>query len=103
MPYPLLAEISDKMMSWPTLLGWNVGLIVLAWAIAKVARWLVVIPFLLAGVLALSAIDELRDRFVGPAVVHELGYGYVALSFLPVIFVVVIAVRTRKRSPASSA
>jgi ABC-type Co2+ transport system permease subunit len=98
MPSPILAEVSDKMMSLPTLIVWNVVLVLVARAVAEKSRWFALIPFSLATVLALSALEELRDPFVGPAVIHELGYRYAALSFLPLIVVATIAARKRKNA-----
>jgi hypothetical protein len=98
MPSPILAEVSDKMMSLPVLVAWNVVLILLALALAKKSRWFVLLPFAFALVLAAGAIEELRDPYVGPAVIHELGYGYVALSVLPLLAIAAVSARRKKNA-----
>ena len=91
-----LAEVSDKMMSFPQLLLWNVGLIVVAWWLVRRSRWLVLIPLFMAAIFAVGTVDELRDPHVGPAVMHELGYPYVALSVLPFLAVAGLLIRGSK-------
>ena len=91
-----LAEVSDKMMSFPQLLLWNVGLIVAAWGLVRRSRWLVVIPPFVAAIFAVGMLEELRDPHIGPAMMHELGYPYVALSVLPFLAVAALLVRGRK-------
>lgn len=84
----LLAEVSDKGMSFPSLLLWNAAIIVATWWLVGRSRWLVLIPLAVAAILALATVDELRDPHVGPALIHELGYSYFVLSFLPLAAVV---------------
>jgi len=96
LPSSILAEVSDKMMSFPALIVWNVVLVLVAWVAAKKNRWLVLLPLSLAAILAFGAAEEYRDPFVGPAVIHELGYSYAALSFLPLYAVVTFTMRKKK-------
>ena len=106
----MLAEVSDKMMSFPTLVVWNIAFVLVTWALVKKSRWLALIPFPLATLFALGAIEEWRDPYIGPAVIGELGYGYLALDILPFCTVVTLAALKRKNAnpapapqPASSA
>jgi len=85
-------------MSMPTLVVWNAVLVLAAWALAKKSRWLALIPFLFAAVLAFGALEEFRDPFVGPAMIRELGYGYAVLSFLPLLAVAAVAARKKKNA-----
>ena len=89
----LVAEVSDKMMSFPTLLLWNAALIVAAWWLVRRSRWLALVPLCVAAIFALATLDELRDPHVGPAVIHELGYAYVALIFFPSVVVLALLIR----------
>lgn len=83
-----LAEISDKMLSFSALITWNVILISLAWVLTRKSRWLLFIPLPPAVLFALGTLDELRDPYMGPAVVCELGYGYVVLGLLPLAAII---------------
>jgi hypothetical protein len=95
-PIPILAEVNDKMMSFPTLVAWNVALIMLALVFAKKKRWLALLPCSFAFFLALGTFEELCDPFVGPAVIHELGFGYVTLSFLPLLAIMAVVVSAKR-------
>jgi hypothetical protein len=96
LPTPIVAEVSDKLMSLSALVAWNAMLAVIAWTLAKKSVLLVLAPLFVAMLLAAVSLEELCDPFVGPAVIHELGYGYAALSFLPLLTIVVIVIRTKK-------
>ena len=88
------------MMSYPVLIAWNVGLVWLAWALAKKNRWLALIPVPIAALFALGAVDILRDAHFRPAVIHELGYSYIALGFVPLLAIIVVAVTRKKPNKA---
>lgn len=96
LPTPLMAEISDKMMSWPALVVLAVGLSVAAWLLSRKGKWLVLIPLPLALWLAAGAIEEIRDASLAPAVIQELGYSYWVTSFVPLVAVVVAAGASKK-------
>jgi len=96
-PFLVLAEVSDKMMSFHALIAWNTALPLVTWMLKKKSRWLTLIPIMPAALFALGSLEELRDPDFGPAVIHELGYGYVALSFLPLLMTTIVAVLSKKR------
>lgn len=97
----VLAEVSDKMMSWPILTLWSFGLVLLAWALSRKKKWRLVIPLPFAALLAFAMFEELHDPDVGPAVISELGYCYVALPFLPLLAIAVLLLSKNKKSNQS--
>ncbi len=79
-----LAEIADKE---PSVLQLWIVAIVLSTAAATFARWrrwAVLVPFALAAVWLAAVFAELRDPHVGPAILQELGRGYVVQSVVAV-------------------
>jgi hypothetical protein len=93
---PVLAEISDKMLSWPALLAWTSGLSAAAWLLARKKKWLVLIPLPLALLFAAGSIEEMRDPFFASAVIQELGYSYWIVSFVPLVAIIAAACIQKK-------
>ena len=90
---PFVAEVSDRMMSFPAILLLHAVLIAAAWWLVRRSRWLVLIPLCVSAVFAFATLDELRDPHVGPAMLRELGYVYAALGFVPFVVVVALLIR----------
>ena len=95
----ILAEVSDKMNSWPTIIAWMV--LVSAASVITIRRrsWLAVIPGFFAVLWAWSAFDILTDRFMRPAVIAELGLSYILIEFLPLTVFVAFGIIERKKKP----
>jgi hypothetical protein len=78
----MFAEVSDKE---PTIVViWSVGILV-SLACFFVCRWrrlaaCLVLP--VAAIWAFGITSEVRDPYVGPAIVQELGRSYVASAYL---------------------
>ena len=88
----MLAEVVDKE---PTLLIiWFVALVLSAgsFALGRWRRWAALIALGPVVAWAIALLSELRDPWVGPAILDELGRGYVVqsyvASFTPVVFIV---------------
>lgn len=82
---PAWSEVMDKE---PTLseIWWSSSLSAgLAWLLGRCFPWLGWLALFLLGP-ALGALFECYDRFVGPAIVHEAGSGYVIQAHLAVAF-----------------
>lgn len=76
----------------------------LAWLLGRFRPWLGWLA-LLPALPALLAVEECHDRFIGPAIFHEAGPGYVAQAHLAVAlvllsFVAGLARRRRARPTA---
>lgn len=100
----ILAEVGDKIPRLPVLVLWCAGISVLAWALGRKKRWLGLLTLPLAGFYAAVVTAEPLDRFVGPAIVRELGYSHSAVCFALAIipFAIVVASffeRTSNQSP----
>jgi hypothetical protein len=101
---PILAEVADKEPTLPHIWCLAVifsvsGLFLCRWRAASA-----LLALLPAAIWAIALISELRDPFVGPAMIRELGRGYVAQADLaalipllipPVIVAIKFCRRTR--------
>jgi len=95
---PILAEVADKMNSWPTEIAWMVGISLASVVALRRRSWLAVIPGLFALLWSWGAYDILTDRFMRPAVIAELGLSYILIQFLPlIVFVAFFVPAIRKR------
>lgn len=77
-------EVMDKE---PSLLQiWVVSLVlgIGGFVLARYKYWLPLVVLAFALILAWSQLFELRDPFVGPAIVREAGYSYVVQSYLAI-------------------
>jgi len=100
---PILAEVADKE---PTIIAiWCIavflcvgGFLLCRW---RRAAGVIVLP--LAAVWAWGLFSEIRDPYVGPAILNELGRGYVAQAYLAALipFVVVAIGFWRRRHDAA--
>jgi hypothetical protein len=90
------------MMSFPALVAWTLGLVATAWTLMRRRKWLAVVPLPFAVLFASGAFDAARDPHIGPAIIHELGYTYVALGFVPLTEILVL-VFILKKKPANKA
>ena len=97
-----LAEVGDKVPRLPVLFLWSAAIMVFAWALIRWKKWLAILPLFVAVCFAIGATAEPRDPFVGPAIVHELGYGYIAFAYLaaalPFIAIARLLLRRRKNA-----
>jgi hypothetical protein len=95
---PILAEVADKMNSWPALAAWLAGISIASAVALRRRSWLAIIPGLFALLWTWSAYDILTARFMRPAVIAELGLCYILVQFLPLLtFVVSSAIEIKKR------
>lgn len=98
----LLSEVGDKVPRIPVVFFWSVAIVVLAVTVIRVKKWLAIVPGILAGLFAVAVTAELRDPFVGPAVVRELGYSYAALCYfaaaIPVVMIVALLSRRKAKA-----
>ena len=83
--FSILAEVADKELSVATL--WIVAAILAAasFTLCRWRRWTALIAVLVIAVWLLLLLSEIRDHFVGPAILHELGRGYVAQTYLAAV------------------
>ena len=102
----ILAEVGDKVPRLPVVFMWSAFIALLAWALIRKKKWLAIIPGVLAGLFAVAATAETRDPFVGPAIVGELGYGYVGLCYfaaaIPIVVIVALLLRKETEPNQSS-
>ncbi|MBK8477052.1 MAG: hypothetical protein IPL39_12370 [Opitutaceae bacterium] len=92
-----LAEVSDKMNSWPALIAWVAGISAASVVALRKRSWLAAIPGLLALLWAWGACDIVADRFMRPAVITELGMSYILIEYVPLaVFLVLLLIRTKK-------
>ncbi len=73
---------------WLVALALSVGSL----ALCRWRRWAALVSLGATAVWAAALLSELRDPFVGPAILQELGRGYVVqnyiAAFIPVAFIV---------------
>jgi hypothetical protein len=104
--FPMLAEVADKELSVPTL--WLVVAVLAAasFLLCRWRRWAALIAFPLVAIWLWLLLSEIHDRFVGPAIVRELGRGHVAqtylAAFLPLVFLA-LGLAWRRRHPSNHA
>jgi hypothetical protein len=81
----ILAEVADKEFTAATVVLSSLVAAAFGFGLVRLSKWLVPLAIIPAVLWALLVVPELNDRFVGPAILRELGPGYVALSYLSVI------------------
>ena len=99
----VLAEVSDKMASPAAMVVWNIVLAVSTGLLARKKSWwaaLTVLPLLIAAMMAWLTIDELRDPYIGPAILHELGWGYIVSGLTPLFLASGIVIARLLRRPS---
>ena len=79
---PAIAEVGDKVPSIPLLWGSALAMTVVAFALTRIRPWwgLIVLPLGLLQAVAWHR--EIWSPDVGPAIVRELGSGYIVTSYL---------------------
>ena len=102
--FSTLAEVADKE---PTVVWlWTVTAIISAvsFALCRWRRWAAIITIPAAVIWISVLLPEIRDRFVGPAILQELGRGYVVqtyfAAFVPLLFLV-LGLTYRRREPSN--
>jgi len=99
---PVLAEVGDKIPRLPVLFLWSTALVLLSWALIKKTKWLAIVVLPMAALFAVGATQEPRDEFVGPAIVHELGFSYIILAHvaaaLPFIAILALILRRNEKT-----
>ena len=78
----VLAEVMDKEPPAYALLLLGVGIAVAAFFAVRFSVWTLLLFLPLACLAADALTSEIRDPFVGPAIVHEAGYSYVVTGYV---------------------
>lgn len=83
-PVAAVAEVMDKEPTLPVLFGWTAIFLLPALLLARLNAWatLLVLPF--SAVYAFGTAGELLDDQIGPAILREGGWAYVAPAILSV-------------------
>lgn len=104
---PLIAEVADKEPPAWTFVECAIVCIVMSWPLVRWKKWLAVVAFPLAFVSAAIVLEEVRSPDVGPAIVQELGYSYVAIAYAsalaPFFFTGALLLRKKRGEPDASA
>jgi hypothetical protein len=102
----ILAEVADKEFSGATLWAVSPILAAVSFALCRWRRWAAVLILPIAAVWVWLVLSEIRDRFVGPVILQELGRAYVIQSYLtaliPVVFLLLSLV-WKRREPSNRA
>ena|ERR1043165_9527444 len=89
---PILAEVADKEFSVATLWVVTAVLSAVAFALSRWRRWATIIALPPIFIWMWLLLSEIHDRFVGPAILAELGRGYFVQTYLsallPVAFLI---------------
>ncbi len=98
----VLAEVADKE---PTLVMlWTVAAVLslASFALCRWRRWAAVIAIAATVIWIFILLPEVHDRFVGPAILQELGRGYVIqtyiAAFAPLFFILLGLYRVRTQT-----
>jgi hypothetical protein len=81
----IFAEVMDKEPSLTQIWTEFGVLILLGTGLTLLHRWLALLVVPIIFLYAFGTLDELQDPYVGPAMLHEAGRGYVIQSYLAVI------------------
>jgi hypothetical protein len=102
----ILAEVADKE---PTVMWlWTVAAIISAvsFALCRWRRWAALVAIPAAVIWIWILLPEINDPLVGPAILEELGRGYVMqtyfAAFIPLLFLVLGLIR-KSREPSNQA
>lgn len=98
----ILAEVADKEFTATTVVMASLVAAGIGYGLVRASKWLIPLALGPAAFWAFLVVPELNDHFVGPAIVRELGYGYVALSYLSVILPFVAIGVAFKRVPSTT-
>ena len=85
LPFPALAEVSDKMPTITQL--WLQGLIGAILLLLLIRRfiWASILGFCVVPFFAFASYDMLADPFVGPAIMKEQGTSYIVSAYGSVV------------------
>jgi len=75
--FSMLAEVADKEFSVATLWLVAAAIAVASFALCRWRRWAAFIVLPVAAIWLWLLLSEIHERFVGPAILQELGHGYV--------------------------
>jgi hypothetical protein len=78
----LLAEVMDKEPTLPELFLIPVIVGVFTFLLIRWSRWFFFPAFLLSFLLGWAVTSEVRDPYVGPAIVREAGYYYIWCAYV---------------------
>ena len=78
----MLAEVMDKEPAAHSLLIAGLCIALAAFFAVRFSRWLLLLFAPVACIAAVGLTGEIRDPFVGPAIVQEAGYRYVVLGYI---------------------
>ena len=103
---PAAAEVADKEPSVTGLWVWAVGFNVAALALEALRPRFGLLVLPVAGLVSWAGYSELSDPYVGPAILQELGSGYVRASYAayvaaivgPLMVTVLSAIVRRRRA-----
>src|SRR4051812_46893307 len=95
----VLAEVADKEPSALILLGVGLMSALISLALVSWKKWLAVVAVLFAVFSAALLLDGVRSPDVGPALISELGYSYVAIAYTSAVspFAVIAFLLFRKK------
>ena len=99
-PVLVVFEVMDKEPSLSGLALWYVGLCAIAYLASRQRWWLGLLLLPVIGFIGFSNIAEVRDPYVGPAILQEAGQRYVTLSYAMLLsaiaFPIIVALRRRQ-------
>jgi hypothetical protein len=78
----LLAEVMDKEPAAPWLLAWGLAIALVLFFAVRFSRWLLLLFLPVACVAAVGLTSEIRDPFIGPAILQEAGYSYACIGYV---------------------
>jgi hypothetical protein len=83
---PILAEVGDKERT--ILAIWSISALfcIIGFTLAGWRPVIALLPVTLAALWACAIFSELRDPYVGPAILEELGRGYVFQAYTAALF-----------------
>lgn len=103
----MLAEIVDKVPPVWGIVVCSAFCVLVSWPLMRWKKWLAIIALPLALCSAAFVLEEVRSPDVGPAIITELGYSYVAIAYAsalaPFILIVALLLRKKRSEPDASA
>ncbi|MFL6597767.1 MAG: hypothetical protein ACJ8KF_07350 [Chthoniobacterales bacterium] len=100
--FSTLAEVADKEFSVATLWLVAAAIAVASFALCRWRRWAAFIVLPVAAIWLWLLLSEIHERFVGPAILQELGHGYVIQTYvsavLPLLFITLGLIWKRRQT-----
>ena len=90
-PVSALAEVSDKIPPLSQIWLWSGLGAIVAFAAWRYRLWAGLLVSLPASVVPIATIAEVRDPYVGPAILEEQGWLYAASAYGSLVLIVVAA------------